>query len=64
MVLKSRPSFVTEDSLHDQVHLLARKAEQALALSPPAEIARFLKEMANRHHTEWAGAETIKAFDG
>lgn len=60
------------DSLHDQINLLsrgqawvARKIEQALALHPPADIAAFLKEMANRHrhNMEWARAEAIKAFD-
>ena len=60
------------DNLHDQIILLsrgqawvARKVEQALALNPPADIAAFLKEMANRHrhNMEWARAEAIKAFD-
>ncbi|MGE0823360.1 MAG: DUF6306 domain-containing protein [Candidatus Binatia bacterium] len=60
------------DSLHEQINLLARgqawvarKIEQALALNPPADIAAFLKEMANRHrhNMEWARAEAIKAFD-
>ena len=60
------------DNLHDQITLLsrgqawvARKVEQALALNPPADIAAFLKEMANRHrhNMEWARAEAIKAFD-
>jgi hypothetical protein len=60
------------DNLHDQINLLsrgqawvARKVEQALALNPPADIAAFLKEMANRHrhNMEWARAEAIKAFD-
>jgi len=60
------------DNLHDQMNLLsrgqawvARKVEQALALNPPADIAAFLKEMANRHrhNMEWARAEAIKAFD-
>ncbi len=43
------------DNLHDQMYLLARgqawvarKIEQALALNPPADIAAFLREMANR----------------
>ncbi len=33
--------------------------------NPPADIAAFLKEMANRHrhNMEWARAEAIKAFD-
>jgi hypothetical protein len=60
------------DNLHDQINLLsrgqawvARKIEQALELNPPADIAAFLKEMANRHrhNMEWARAEAIKAFD-
>ncbi|HXG17845.1 MAG TPA: DUF6306 domain-containing protein, partial [Methylomirabilota bacterium] len=60
------------DNLRDQMNLLsrgqawvARKVEQALALNPPADIAAFLKEMANRHrhNMEWARAEAIKAFD-
>jgi nitronate monooxygenase len=60
------------DNLHDQITLLsrgqawvARKVEQVLALNPPADIAAFLKEMANRHrhNMEWARAEAIKAFD-
>ena len=60
------------DNLHDQMNLLsrgqawvARKIEQALALSPPPDIAAFLKEMANRHrhNMEWARAEAIKTFD-
>ncbi len=60
------------DNLHDQINLLsrgqawvARKVEQAQALNPPAAIAAFLKEMANRHrhNMEWARAEAIKAFD-
>jgi hypothetical protein len=60
------------DNLRDQINLLsrgqawvARKVEQALALSPPHDIAAFLKEMANRHrhNMEWARAEAIKAFD-
>ena len=60
------------DTLHDQINLLARgqawvarKIEQALTLSPPPDIAAFLKEMANRHrhNMEWARAEAIKAFD-
>src|SRR5436309_4675727 len=60
------------DNLHDQITLLsrgqawvARKVEQALALNPPADIAAFLKEMANRHrhNTVLARAEAIKAFD-
>jgi hypothetical protein len=60
------------DNLHDQINLLsrgqawvARKVEQALSLHPPADIAAFLKEMANRHrhNMEWARAEAIKAFD-
>ena len=44
---------------------VARKIEQALELNPPADIAAFLKEMANRHrhNMEWARAEAIKAFD-
>jgi hypothetical protein len=60
------------DNLHEQINLLsrgqawvARKIEQTLALSPPPDIAAFLKEMANRHrhNMEWARAESIKAFD-
>jgi hypothetical protein len=60
------------DSLHEQINVLsrgqawvARKIEQALTLSPPPDIAAFLKEMANRHrhNMEWARAEAIKAFD-
>jgi hypothetical protein len=60
------------DNLHGQINLLsrgqawvARKIEQALALSPPPDVAAFLKEMANRHrhNMEWARAEAIKAFD-
>lgn len=60
------------DNLRDQMNLLARgqawvarKIEQALALNPPADIAAFLKEMANRHrhNMEWTRAETIKAFE-
>lgn len=60
------------DNLHDQINLLsrgqawvARKVEEALDLSPPADIAAFLKEMANRHrhNMEWARAEAIQAFD-
>ena len=60
------------DSLHEQINVLsrgqawvARKIEQTLALSPPPDIAAFLKEMANRHrhNMEWARAEAIKAFD-
>jgi hypothetical protein len=60
------------DNLHEQINLLsygqawvARKIEQALALSPPPDIAAFLKEMANRHrhNMEWVRAEAIKAFD-
>jgi hypothetical protein len=59
-------------NLHEQINLLARgqawvarKTEQALALTPPPDIAAFLKEMANRHrhNMEWARAEAIKAFD-
>lgn len=60
------------NNLHDQINLLsrgqawvARKVEQALALQPPAEVAAFLKEMANRHrhNMEWARAEAITFFD-
>lgn len=59
-------------NLHDQMTLLsrgqawvARKVEQALALNPPADIAAFLKEMANRHrhNMEWVRAEAIKTFN-
>lgn len=59
------------DNLRDQLHLLsrgqawvARTIEQTLALSPPLDIAAFLKEMANRHrhNMEWARAEAIKTF--
>lgn len=60
------------DNLREQINLLsrgqawvARKIEQALALSPPPDVAAFLKEMANRHrhNMEWARAEAIKQFD-
>ncbi|MEW6298275.1 MAG: DUF6306 domain-containing protein [Thermodesulfobacteriota bacterium] len=60
------------DNLHDQMHLLARgqawvarKIEQALALNPPADVAAFLREMANRHrhNMEWVRAKAITAFD-
>jgi hypothetical protein len=63
---------LTLKSLPEQINLLsrgqawvARKVEQALALSPPADVAAFLKEMANRHrhNMEWARAEAIHAFD-
>ncbi len=60
------PSFQEQIELlsHGQAWV-ARKVEQVLALSPPPEVAAFLKEMANRHrhNMEWTRAEAIKTFN-